>query len=185
MWVGSQAHALLVQSAGVAATQMRTYDSLVPLALEAVDEGDEPAALVDALRVEASSHRTPRSGRSAAGPTFRASYNQDFDTLEAAARAAEDAGPVPWNAQSVGAGSGAAQVWGPARRCSETDVRGGAALGPQIASGRRRGEGLGGVSGAQTWRGAGGMGGTIPPVVPPLQLNTFVSPPPTTRVRAS
>ena len=187
VWVGSQAHAALIHAAGVAAQRMVKYDALVPLATEAVDEGCEPGLLIDALRIDGTPHRTPRTARGAgaagaalgahtatttprAPPTLRSEYTHDFDTLDAAARAAQQAGPVPW-AYIDDASAQDASLDGRMRS------KGGRAH--WVFQGGARAPHM--RSGALTARQARPQG-SIPPVVPPLQLNTFpISPPQSAR----
>lgn len=159
MWVGSQAHPLLVRTAGECAHQMCKYDSVVPLSLDAVDEGQEPPPLADALR-----------GGCDAPPQFPqtvAAYSPDFELVGAAAAApgaVEE--PTPRSSRRRGSGPaelGAEAVWESLRST------------PRSARSARR---IGG--------GGGGAGPGASPVVPPLQLNTFpISPPVSARTPKS
>lgn len=163
MWVGSQAHPLLVRTAGECAHQMCKYDSVVPLSLDAVDEGQEPPPLTDALR--ASCDAPPQF------PQTVDAYSHDFELVGAAA-SARGAPPEPSPRSSRRRGSGAAElraeaVW-ESLRSTPRSAR---------SSARRIGGGSGGV-------GPGGQG--MSPLVPPLQLNTFpISPPVSARTPKS
>ena len=188
VWVGHMAHPLLVHSAAGIARRMARYDSLSPLALEATNEGEEPAPLVDALCRDPSSHATPRpisarthAGRARAaapgaeqGPFTCAAYTPDFEQLTGAAGAAERTGAAPWlpDENSEGAAlRGADVVFGKGRV-----AKGSTAKLPLTQRSGSRSHSTSIPSERQHHSAACVPG--APPVVPPLQLNTFpISPP--------
>lgn len=205
VWVGARAHPLLVRCAAGIARRAARYDSLTALALEATNEGEEPAPLVDALQRDPSSHATPHGGvapghsaraRSAApgaeqGPFTCAAYTQDYEQLAAAAAAAEATGTATWLAdENTDAASaalrGADAVFGKARI-----AKGNAARLPLTHRSTARSHSTSIPSERhhhhhpQKQGPLPGGAASAPPIVPPLQLNTFpISPPLSSRTAA-
>jgi hypothetical protein len=102
VWVGGLAHEALIAAASLIATRISRYDYTCSVALDAIDEGQEPDMLCSALTpADASSmpsHVYPRRNEA---------YNSDFDLLNAAM-------PPSRSPRLHGVG-GADAVWGPGR----------------------------------------------------------------------
>jgi hypothetical protein len=144
-----------VRTAGECAQQMCKYDSLVPLSLDAVDEGQEPQPLVDALWATSADARSGPPHF----PQRNAVYDHDFDLIDTASSAPGTAHLDPSPRVAGGLSElGAEAVWESLR----STPRSGRASAQRVGSGN-----------------GSSMGPRAPmPIVPPLQLNTFpISPP--------
>lgn len=119
MWVGGLAHEALIAAASLIATRISRYDYTCSVAMDAIDEGQEPEALGLALTPEDEALPAP------VYPRRNESYNSDFDLLNAAM-------PPSRSPRLHGVG-GADAVWGPGRilSCEATPrtPRGGSARG--------------------------------------------------------
>jgi hypothetical protein len=101
VWVGGLAHEALIAAASLIATRISRYDYTCSVAMDAIDEGQEPEALGLALTPEDEATPAP------VYPRRNESYNSDFDLLNAAM-------PPSRSPRLHGVG-GADAVWGPGR----------------------------------------------------------------------
>lgn len=126
MWVGGLAHEALIAAASLIATRVSRYDYTCSVAMDAIDEGQEPEALGIALTPEDEAPPAP------VYPRRNESYNSDFDLLNTAM-------PPSRSPRLHGVG-GADAVWGPGRilSCEAT---------PRTPRGSARGSGNGAAAG--------------------------------------
>jgi hypothetical protein len=101
VWVGGLAHEALIAAASLIATRISRYDYTCSVAMDAIDEGQEPEALGLALTPEDEAPPPP------VYPRRNETYNSDFDLLNAAM-------PPSRSPRLHGVG-GADAVWGPGR----------------------------------------------------------------------
>lgn len=101
VWVGGLAHEALIAAASLIATRISRYDYTCSVAMDAIDEGQEPESLGLALTPEGESPPAP------VYPRRNESYNYDFDLLNTAM-------PPSRSPRLHGVG-GADAVWGPGR----------------------------------------------------------------------
>jgi hypothetical protein len=151
VWVGGLAHEALIAAASLIATRISRYDYTCSVAMDAIDEGQEPEALGLALTPEDEPAPAP------VYPRRNESYNSDFDLLNAAM-------PPSRSPRLHGVG-GADAVWGPGRilSCEAT---------PRTPRGSARGSGSGGAAAAGGPRVLDERQTGASPV-PPLPLGMF------------
>lgn len=138
--MGALAHEALVDAAEQVASRIARYDHIAGLQMDAVDEGQEPDVLADALTPQ----DTPRRA-TMVYPRRNEAYNADFDILNRSS-------PLARSPRLRGT-SGADAVWGPARLPAAAAAGNGGPLSAAPLSATR---------GDDTRRGAA--------PVPPLQL---------------